>query len=140
MVADRAVPRRLAHLQHRQPPSREGVVTPMTYTGQVSPGGPPDSREAGELVITKVAVDAEMSNNCYLLRCTATGDQVLVDAAAEPETLLPLIGDAGLTTSSPPTSTGTTTARSPTWSPPRGRRSWPALPTPTRSPSRPVSP
>ncbi len=39
-----------------------------------------------------------MSNNCYLLRCTHTGDQVLIDAAAEPETLLPLVGDAGLTT------------------------------------------
>jgi glyoxylase-like metal-dependent hydrolase (beta-lactamase superfamily II) len=69
----------------------------MTYTGEVTPGGPADSREAGDLVITKVAVDPEMSNNCYLLRCTATGDQVLVDAADEPETLLALIGDAGLT-------------------------------------------
>ena len=38
-----------------------------------------------------------MSNNAYLLRCKHTGDQVLIDAAAEPETLLPLIGDAGLT-------------------------------------------
>ena len=38
-----------------------------------------------------------MSNNCYLLRCVSTGDQVLIDAAAEPSTLLPLIGDAGLT-------------------------------------------
>ena len=38
-----------------------------------------------------------MSNNCYLLRCASTGDQVLIDAAAEPSTLLPLIGDAGLT-------------------------------------------
>ncbi len=38
-----------------------------------------------------------MSNNCYLLRCKHTGDQVLIDAAAEPDTLLPLIGDAGLT-------------------------------------------
>jgi glyoxylase-like metal-dependent hydrolase (beta-lactamase superfamily II) len=32
-------------------------------------------------------------NNAYLLRCTATGEQVLVDAAAEPGTLLNLIGD-----------------------------------------------
>ena len=37
-----------------------------------------------------------MSNNCYLLRCVSTGDQVLIDAAAEPDTLLPLVGDAGL--------------------------------------------
>jgi glyoxylase-like metal-dependent hydrolase (beta-lactamase superfamily II) len=69
----------------------------MTYTGDVAPGGPADTREAGDLLITKVAVDPEMSNNCYLLRCASTGDQVLIDAADEPDTLLPLIGDAGLT-------------------------------------------
>lgn len=68
----------------------------MSYSGQVSPGGPPDVRELAALTITKVAVDPEMSNNCYLLACTATGDQLLVDAAAEPATLLPLVGDAGL--------------------------------------------
>ena len=53
-------------------------------------------RELAHLTITKVAVDPKMSNNCYLLRCRDTGDQVLIDAAAEPGTLLPLIGDAGL--------------------------------------------
>jgi glyoxylase-like metal-dependent hydrolase (beta-lactamase superfamily II) len=68
------------------------------YTGQVKPGGGPDVRELTHLSITKVAVDPEMSNNCYLLRCRHTGDQMLIDAAAEPETLLPLIGAAGLTT------------------------------------------
>ncbi|GAA1479322.1 MBL fold metallo-hydrolase [Nocardioides aestuarii] len=68
----------------------------MAYTGHVSPGGPADVRELPALTITKVAVDPEMSNNCYLLRCTATGDQLLVDAAAEPATLLPLVGDGGL--------------------------------------------
>ncbi len=70
----------------------------VTYTGEVEPGGSPDVRELGALTITKIAVDQQMSNNCYLLRCRATGAQVLVDAAAEPERLLPLIGDAGLTT------------------------------------------
>ena len=39
-----------------------------------------------------------MSNNCYLLRCTETGDQVLVDAAAEPDALLGLIGDGASAT------------------------------------------
>jgi glyoxylase-like metal-dependent hydrolase (beta-lactamase superfamily II) len=68
-----------------------------SYTGAVSPGGPPDRRTAGSLEITKLAVDEQMSNNCYLLRCTDTGDQVLVDAAAEPKRLLELIGDGGLT-------------------------------------------
>ena len=70
----------------------------MTYTGDVTVGGPADVRELPSLTITKVAVDEDMSNNCYLLRCHHTGEQVLIDAAAAPETLLPLVGDAGLTT------------------------------------------
>jgi glyoxylase-like metal-dependent hydrolase (beta-lactamase superfamily II) len=67
-----------------------------TYTGDVTVGGDADVRELADLVITKVAVDPQMSNNCYLLRCRSTGDQVLVDAADAAATLLPLIGDAGL--------------------------------------------
>ncbi|MEI5676332.1 MULTISPECIES: MBL fold metallo-hydrolase [unclassified Nocardioides] len=70
----------------------------VTYTGEVTPGGAPDTRELTALTITKVAVDEQMSNNCYLLRCTRTGEQVLVDAAAEPDTVLPLVGEAGLAT------------------------------------------
>ena len=68
----------------------------VTYSGEVKVGSGPDVRELEHLIITKVAVDEQMSNNAYLLRCKHTGDQVLIDAAAEPETLLPLIGDAGL--------------------------------------------
>ncbi len=68
------------------------------YTGEVQPGGPADVRELEHLTITKVAVDEKMSNNCYLLRCKHTGDQVLIDAADQPDTLLPLIGEGGLTT------------------------------------------
>jgi glyoxylase-like metal-dependent hydrolase (beta-lactamase superfamily II) len=66
------------------------------YTGRVRPGGAPDVRELAHLAITKVAVDEQMSNNCYLLRCRDTGAQLLIDAAAEPPTLLPLVGGAGL--------------------------------------------
>lgn len=68
------------------------------YTGDVRPGGAPDVRELDELSITKVAVDEKMSNNCYLLRCRATGEQLLIDAAADASTLLPLIGTTGLAT------------------------------------------
>jgi glyoxylase-like metal-dependent hydrolase (beta-lactamase superfamily II) len=68
------------------------------YRGDVTVGAGPHVRELTHLRITKVAVDEAMSNNCYLLTCKGSGDQVLVDAASEPETLLPLIGDAGLTT------------------------------------------
>jgi len=64
----------------------------VTYTGVVKPGGPADVRELAHLTITKVAVDDRMSNNCYLLQCRRTAEQLLIDAAAEPETLLPIIG------------------------------------------------
>ena len=67
------------------------------YSGEVAPGGPPDTRELAGLIVTKLAVDKEMSNNCYLLRCRATDEQVLIDAAAEPENLRQLIGPSGLT-------------------------------------------
>ena len=70
----------------------------VSYSGAVTPGGSPDTRKLGSLTITKVAVDEQMSNNAYLLRCHGTGEQVLIDAAAEPQRLLPLVGDAGLTT------------------------------------------
>ncbi|MEX5718083.1 MBL fold metallo-hydrolase [Geodermatophilus maliterrae] len=69
----------------------------MSYTGDVEVGGPADVRELPGLTISKVAV-SEMSNNAYLLRCTATGQALLVDAAAEPETLRALVGDADLRT------------------------------------------
>lgn len=65
------------------------------YTGAVEVGGATDERELAHLVVTKVAV-GPMSNNAYVLRCRATGDQLLVDAADEPDRLLDLVGDAGL--------------------------------------------
>ena len=68
----------------------------MAYTGHVTPGGPADVRTLADLEITKVAVDPQMSNNCYLLRCLSDGTQVLIDAAASPDVLLPLVGPAGL--------------------------------------------
>ncbi|MCD9197831.1 MBL fold metallo-hydrolase [Aeromicrobium wangtongii] len=67
----------------------------MTYTGEVEVGGPADVQDAGDLQITKIAV-GEMNNNAYLLRCNLTGEQVLIDAAAEHDRLLELIGDDGL--------------------------------------------
>ncbi|MGW0503294.1 MBL fold metallo-hydrolase [Micromonospora sp. NPDC003241] len=69
----------------------------MTYSGDVTPGGPPAVRELDALTITKVSV-GPMDNNAYLLRCRHTGDQVLIDAANEAPRLLELIGDGGLRT------------------------------------------
>jgi glyoxylase-like metal-dependent hydrolase (beta-lactamase superfamily II) len=69
----------------------------VTYTGDVTPGGPPAVRELPDLTITKLSVGM-MDNNAYLLRDRATGEQLLIDAAAEPERLLELVGEAGLST------------------------------------------
>ncbi|MGH3734059.1 MAG: MBL fold metallo-hydrolase [Micromonosporaceae bacterium] len=69
----------------------------MTYSGKVTPGGPAQTRELAALAITKVSV-GPMDNNAYLLRCRRTGEQLLVDAANEPDRLLDLVGEAGLST------------------------------------------
>jgi glyoxylase-like metal-dependent hydrolase (beta-lactamase superfamily II) len=69
----------------------------MTYSGNVTVGGPADTRELAGLTISKVSV-GPMDNNCYLLRCTDTGDQLLIDAANDPQVLLGLVGEAGLST------------------------------------------
>jgi glyoxylase-like metal-dependent hydrolase (beta-lactamase superfamily II) len=63
----------------------------MSYTGDVRPGGPADVRELPGLTITKLSV-GPMDNNAYLLECTTTGEQLLVDAANEPDRLLELLG------------------------------------------------
>jgi glyoxylase-like metal-dependent hydrolase (beta-lactamase superfamily II) len=57
------------------------------YTGAVTVGGPPQSRDLGELTLTKVAV-GPMDNNAYFLRCSETGDVLLIDAAHSPDVLL----------------------------------------------------
>jgi glyoxylase-like metal-dependent hydrolase (beta-lactamase superfamily II) len=65
------------------------------YNGRVTVGGPADVREVGDLVISKLAV-GPYDNNAYLLRCRSTGAQVLVDAAAEADRLLDLVGPDGI--------------------------------------------
>jgi glyoxylase-like metal-dependent hydrolase (beta-lactamase superfamily II) len=72
-------------------------VASVTYTGAVSPGGPAGVRELPALTISKLSV-GPMDNNAYLLRCRRTGEQLLIDAANEPDRLLDLIGVTGLST------------------------------------------
>ncbi|MFJ9719627.1 MBL fold metallo-hydrolase [Streptomyces sp. NPDC101213] len=67
----------------------------MTYSGEVRVGGSADVHELKDLMITKVAV-GPMNNNAYLLRCRATDEQLLIDAAADAGTLLGTIGDDGI--------------------------------------------
>jgi glyoxylase-like metal-dependent hydrolase (beta-lactamase superfamily II) len=55
-----------------------------------------DVHETSDLIVTKVSV-GPYDNNAYLLRCRRTGNQLLIDAAAEPDRLLKLVGEGGLT-------------------------------------------
>lgn len=68
----------------------------MAYRGTVKPGGDAEVRELANLMITKMSV-GPMDNNAYLLRCRHTDEQVLIDAANEPDRLLQMIGVGGLT-------------------------------------------
>ena len=104
------------------------------YNGRVTVGGPADVHELGRLLISKLAV-GPYNNNCYLLRCRETGTQVLVDAAAEPDRIMDLIGpDGHRRWSSRPTGTRTTGRPWPRSS------SAPAPPRPPTSSTRPGSP
>lgn len=47
-------------------------------------------RDLGSATVTSLAVGA-MDNNAYLVRCSVTGQLLLVDAAAEPERLVRLL-------------------------------------------------
>jgi glyoxylase-like metal-dependent hydrolase (beta-lactamase superfamily II) len=67
----------------------------VAYTGDVTVGGAPDTREVDGLTVTKLAV-GPLDNNAYLLRCSQTGDMVLIDAANEAGRLLELVGDGPL--------------------------------------------
>jgi len=69
----------------------------VSYSGDVAVGGSADVRELPHLIISKVAV-GPFENNCYLLRCRATGRQSLIDAADSPDVLLDLIGPDGVDT------------------------------------------
>lgn len=64
----------------------------MTYTGDVTPGGPSDVRELGAATIRKMSV-SDMHNNVYLVTCTATGEQLLVDAADDAARCLALVSE-----------------------------------------------
>jgi len=68
------------------------------YAGHVTSGGPSQVRELRDLVIRKCSV-GEYDNNAYLLTCRATGDQLLVDAAADADRLRAFVaeGTGGLT-------------------------------------------
>jgi glyoxylase-like metal-dependent hydrolase (beta-lactamase superfamily II) len=77
------------------------------YTGRVTVGGPTDVRRLPALTIVKLAVGF-LSNNVYLLRCTASGEGLLIDAADEAPRIRELVTFEG-----PPVSAILTTHRHP---------------------------
>lgn len=68
----------------------------MTYTGEVSVGGPHDLRRLDEIEIRKLAV-GPLANGVYLLTCRRTGAQLLVDAADAPDDVLALVREGSPT-------------------------------------------
>ena len=66
----------------------------MTYTGEVSPGGPSDVRELPDVTIRKASVSAQ-DNNSYLITCRSTGQQLLIDAADDARRLIALLDESG---------------------------------------------
>ncbi len=62
------------------------------YAGHVTSGGPSEVRELRDLVVRKCSV-GEYDNNAYLLTCRATGEQLLVDAAADLPRLRAFVGE-----------------------------------------------
>ena len=77
------------------------------YTGRVAVGGPMDVRRLPALTIVKLAV-GRLSNNVYLLRCTASGEGLLIDAADEAPRIREMVTFEG-----PPISAILTTHRHP---------------------------
>jgi glyoxylase-like metal-dependent hydrolase (beta-lactamase superfamily II) len=65
------------------------------YTGEVTVGGPPQTRDLGGLTLTKVQV-GPMENNAYFLRCEESGQLVLIDAAHSPDVLLGILDNRRL--------------------------------------------
>lgn len=63
-----------------------------TYHGRVSSGGDAAVHELAELIVSKLAVGPH-STNAYVLRCRATGEELLVDAAASAPRILTVCGD-----------------------------------------------
>lgn len=62
--------------------------------GHVEPGGESWTLELPGAVVRKFSV-SDMDNNVYLLVCTATGERLLVDAAADADRIAEVLDDDG---------------------------------------------
>lgn len=70
------------------------MTQPSRYAGHVTSGGPSAVRELSGLTLRKCSV-GEFDNNAYLLTCRATGEQLLVDAAADAARLRAFVAEGG---------------------------------------------
>ena len=64
----------------------------VDYDGRVEPDGPWQDRRDGVLHVRKFSVE-EMDNNVYLVRCSASNEGLVIDAAARPERIREAIAD-----------------------------------------------
>lgn len=67
----------------------------MAYNGAVRRGAPPGVHELAELIVTK-AVVGDLDTNVYVLRCRATGDELVIDAGADADAVLAMCGDGSV--------------------------------------------
>ncbi|NHN54920.1 MBL fold metallo-hydrolase [Calidifontibacter sp. DB0510] len=67
----------------------------MTYDGKVASGGPAQTRDVGNARISKLSV-GPMDNNVYLISCKATGEALLIDAAADWPRIRDLVASSGV--------------------------------------------
>ena len=67
----------------------------MTYVSDIQPGQPATSLDLPGLTLFKLSV-SQMHNNVYLLKDSATGRALLVDAAADVPAIDHMLADAGV--------------------------------------------
>ena len=105
-----------------RPARQDGVMSEMSYTGKVRPGGRPDVRELAEADDHQVLGGRDGQQR---LPAALPADRRAAARRRRRRRPRPSSGASaptGCAASSPPTSTGTTTARWPRWSPPPAPR------------------
>ncbi|NLU61377.1 MBL fold metallo-hydrolase [Rhodococcus sp. HNM0563] len=72
--------------------TQQPLIIDDHYTGEVSPGGPAQRRSIPGATIVKLSV-GQMDNNTYLITDTRTGKSLFIDAANEPDLLVPYLAE-----------------------------------------------
>lgn len=72
------------------PSADDGATGPEHARAHVEPGGPFWLGHLGHALVRKASV-SEMDNNCYLITCRRSGEQLLIDAADDAPRLAELV-------------------------------------------------